>query len=209
MNNFSKSLSFLTLLSLLTVSCSMSSRVGNGVTHNGSISTINTGIAIGNGSTVTGESQTINGSIAVGDNSDVGDLKTINGSIQIGSNTSVHGNASTINGPIRCKSGSQVDGTLSTINGAITLTETTIMKNLETINGNITLARRSKVQGDIILRNKPGSDKSPKEPLIVRLSGSSVVEGDIINKDEHYQVIVIIADDSKVQGEIKNAEVRR
>ena len=209
MNKITKPFTFLTLLSLLTASCIMSSRVGDGLTHNGSLTTVNTGISIGNGSTVTGESRTVNGSITVGDNSEVGDLHTVNGSIRIGSNTSVHGNASTINGQIRCKAAAQVDGMLSTINGTITLTETTVIKNLETINGNITLAHRSKVKGDIILRIKPGSDQSQKEPLVVRLSGSSVVEGDIINKDERYQVIVIIADDSKVLGEIKNAEVRR
>ena len=209
MNNITKSFSLLTLLSLLTASCIMSSRVGNGVTHNGSLTTINLSITIGNGSTVTGESRTVNGSITVGDNSKVGDLRTINGSIRIGSNTSVHGSASTINWPIRCKFGVQIDGTLSTINGTITLTETTVMKNLETINGNITLAQRSKVWGDIILRSRGEKNQSPKEPLIVRLSDSSVVEGDIINKDDRYQVIVIIADDSKVLGEIKSAEVRR
>jgi len=209
MNNIIKSFSLLVLLGLLTTSCIMSSRIGNGVTHNGSLATINSSIDIGNGSTVTGESRTVNGSITVGDNSDVGDLQTVNGGIRIGSNTSVHGSAGTINGPIRCKSGVQIDGTLSTINGPITLTETTVMKNLETINGNITLAQRSGIRGDIILRSRGEKNQSPKEPLIVKLSGSSVVEGNIINKDERYQVIVIFADDSKVLGEIKNAEIRR
>jgi DUF4097 and DUF4098 domain-containing protein YvlB len=209
MNNFSKSLPLLTLLSLLAVSCSISSRVGDGVTHNGSLTTVNTGITIGNGSTVTRESRTVNGSITVGDNSEVGDLSTVNGRIQIGSNTSIHGDASTINGPIRCKSGAQVDGTLSTINGAITLTETTVKENLITINGNITLARSSRVHGDIIIKSRYSSDQPQKEPLIIRLSDSSVVEGDIINKDDRYQVHVFISDDSKVLGEIKNAEVRR
>lgn len=208
MNNISKSLLLLTLLSLMTTSCIMSSRVGNGATHNGSLTTINTGITIGNGSTVTGESRTVNGSITVGDNSEVGDLRTVNGGIRIGSNTSVHGSASTINGSIRFKSAAQIEGTLSTINGTITLTETTIMENIVTINGNITLAQRSKVRGDIILRSRGENNQSPKEPLVIKLSDSSVVEGDIINKDEHYKVIVIIADDSKVLGEIKNAEVR-
>jgi len=208
MNNFSKSLSFVALLSLLTVSCSMSARVGNGETHNGSLTTVNTGITIGNESTVTGESRTVNGSITVGDNSEVGELRTVNGSIKIGSNTSVHGNAGTINGPIRCKSGAQVDGTLSTINGAITLTETTVTDNLITINGNITLARRSKVQGDIVIRSRSDGSQPPKKSLVIKLSGSSVVEGDIINNDDRLEVQVIIADDSKVLGEIKNAEVR-
>ncbi len=208
MNNFSKSLSLVTLLSLLTVSCSMSVRVGNGETHNGSLAAVNRKITIGNECTVTGESRTVNGSITVGDNSEVGELRTVNGSIQIGSNTSVNGDASTINGRISCKSGSQVDGTLSTINGAITLTETAVTGNLTTINGNITLARRSKVQGDIVIRSRSDGTQSQKKSLVIKLSDSSVVEGDIINNDDRYQVQVIIADDSKVLGEIKNAEVR-
>ncbi len=206
MNNISKSLSVLTLLGLLTASCVM--RVGNGETHNGSLTAVNAGINIGNGSTVTGGSRTVNGSITVGDNSEVGELGTINGSIRIGSNTSVNGGASTINGRIRCKSGARIDGALSTINGAITLTETAVTGNLITINGNITLERRSRVHGDIVLRSRWNDDSPPKKPLIVNLSGSSVVEGDIINEDDRCQVHVIIADDSKVLGEIKNAEVQ-
>ncbi len=207
MNNFSKSLELVTLLSLLTVSC-VSIRVDDGATCGGSLTSVNSGIAIGSASTVTGESRSVNGSITVGNDSDVGELRTVNGSIRIGSNTTVNGDASTINGKIRCKSGSQIDGTLSTINGAITLTETAVTGNLETINGNITLERRSRVQGDIVISRKPGSDERPKEPLIIKLFDGSVVEGNIINKDDRFEVQVIIADDSKVLGEIKNAEVR-
>jgi DUF4097 and DUF4098 domain-containing protein YvlB len=187
----------------------MSARVHSGVTHKGSLTTVNTGIRIGDGSTVTGPSRTVNGSITVGDNSEVGELQTVNGCIWIGSNTSVNGDASTINGWIRCKSGAQIYGMLSTINGAITLTETVVTRYLTTINGNITLAQRSKVQGDIIIRRRSDGSSSPKKPLIIELSDGSVVEGDIINNDDRCQVQVIIADDSKVLGEIKNAEVRR
>jgi len=202
-----QSLVLVTLLSLLTVSC-VSIRVDDDATCGGSLTSVNSGIAIGSASTVTGESRSVNGSITVGNDGEVGALHTVNGSIRIGSNTTVNGNASTINGKIRCKSGSQIEGTLSTINGAITLTETAVTGNLETINGNITLERRSRVQGDIVISRKPGSDEWPKEPLLIKLSDSSVVEGDIINKDDRFEVQVIIADDSKVLGEIKNAEVR-
>ena len=207
MNNSYKFLFMVTLLSLLAVSCN--TRIGNGVTYNGSLTTVNTGITIGNQSTVTGESRTINGSITVGDNSNVGELRTVNGSIRIGSNTSVNGSAGTINGKIRCKTGSQVSGSLSTINGAITLTETVVTGKLITLNGNITLAQKSRIKGDIVIRDRSDGDQSPKESLIIKLSGSSVVEGDIINNDDRLHVQVIIADDSKVMGEIKNAEVRR
>ncbi len=208
MNNFSKSLLLMTLISLFTVSCKVSSRVGNGETHNGSLTTVNARITIGNGSTVTGESRTVNGSIIVGDNSEVGELRTINGSIKIGSNTSVHGDASTINGQIRCESGAQIEGTLSTINGTVILTKTTVAENLITINGNITLEQGSRIKGDIVIRSRSDGSQCPKKPLVIKLSGSSVVEGDIINNDDRLEVHVIIADDSKVLGEIRNAEVR-
>ena len=132
-----------------------------------------------------------------------------NGSIQIGSNTSVNGDASTINGKIRCKSGAKIDGTLSTINGAIILTETTVKENLVTINGNITLEQGSRIKGNIVIRSRSEGSQPPKESLVIRLSGGSVVEGDIINNDDRLEVHIIIADDSKVLGEIKNAEVRR
>ena len=82
------------------------------------------------------------------------------------------------------------------------------MENLITINGNITLERQSKVKGDIVIRSRSKDSEPKKESLVIRLSGSSVVEGDIINNDDRCQVQVIIADDSKVLGEIKNAEVR-
>ena len=208
MNNFSKLLSLVTLLSLLTVSCSKSIRIGNGLTHDGPLTIVNGAITIGNECTVTGNSRTVNGSITVGDNSDVGELQTTNGSIQIGSNTSVDGGVITINGVIVCNLGSQVDGTLSTINGSITLIGTSVTGNLKTITGHIRLARGSKVQGDIVIRSRSGSPNI-KQPLVIKLSGSSVVEGDIINNDDRLDVQVILADDSKVLGEIKNAEVRR
>ena len=207
MNNFPKSLALVTLLSLVTISC-VSIRVEDGATRGGSLTSVNSGITIGSASTVTGESRSVNGSITVGNDSEVGALHTVNGSIRIGSNTRVDGNASTINGKIRCKSGSQIDGTLSTINGAITLTETTVTGNLETINGNITLERRSRVHGDIVISRKPGSDQRPREPLLIKLSGNSVVEGNIVNKDDRFEVQVIITDDSRVLGEIRNAEIR-
>ena len=143
----------------------------------------------------------------MGNDSEVGALHTVNGSIRIGSNTTVNGDLGTINGKIRCNSGSQIDGTLSTINGAITLTETAVTGNLETINGNITLERRSRVQGDIVIRSRSSGSKR-KKPLIIKLSDNSVVEGNIINNDDRLDVQVILADDSKVLGEIKNAEVR-
>ncbi|MHC4432431.1 MAG: DUF4097 family beta strand repeat-containing protein [Planctomycetota bacterium] len=207
MNNSFKSLVLVTLLSLLAVSC-VSIRVDDGATCGGSLTSVNSGIAIGSGSTVTGESRSVNGSITVGNDSEVGALHTVNGSIRIGSYTTVDGDASTINGKIRCKSRSQIDGMLSTINGAITLTGTTVTGNLETINGNITLERRSTVQGDIVIKSRGDSTQRPKEPLVIKLSGSSVVEGDIINKDDRCEVQVIIADDSRVLGQIRNAEVR-
>ncbi|MHC4699632.1 MAG: DUF4097 family beta strand repeat-containing protein [Planctomycetota bacterium] len=208
-NNLAKSLSLVTLLNLLAASCANKSiRVGGGGTRNGPLATVNGRITIGNECTVTGESRTVNGSITVGDNCEVAELRTVNGSIRIGSNTSVNGDAGTINGSIRCNSGSQVDGTLSTINGAITLTEAAVTGNLVTFNGNITLERGSRVQGDIVLRSRWNNDPSPKQPLIIKLSDGSVVEGDIINEDDRFEVHVILADDSKVLGEIKNAEIR-
>ncbi|MHC4426208.1 MAG: DUF4097 family beta strand repeat-containing protein [Planctomycetota bacterium] len=210
MNNLSKSLLLVTLLSLLSTSCAYKSiRVGDGATRNGPLATVNGRITIGNECTVTGESRTVNGRITAGDNSEVGELRTVNGSIRIGSNTSVNGDVSTINGRISCKSGSQVDGTLSTINGAITLTETAVTGSLITFNGNITLARGSNVQGDIVLRSRSDGTHRPKKPLVIKLSDSSVVEGDIINNDDRFEVQVIIDGDSKVLGEIKNAEVQR
>ena len=206
MKNFSKTLSLVTL-SLLSLSC-VSIRVDDGAACTGSLTSVNSGITIGSGANVAGESRSVNGSITVGNDSEVGALHTINGSIRIGANTTVNGDASTINGKIRCKSGVRIDGKVSTINGAIDLEETAVADNLTTINGNITLALRSRVKGDIILSSRWNYDSPPKEPLVIKLSGGSVVEGDIINKDDRCEVHVIIADDSRVLGEIKNAEVR-
>ena len=58
------------------------------------------------------------------------------------------------------------------------------------------------------LRSRWNSDSPPKKPLIIKLTDGSVVEGDIINEDDRFDVHVVLADGSKVLGEIKNAEVR-
>ncbi len=207
------------------VSVNRTIRIADGETVEHGPKTVNGSIFIGNHCKILGASSTVNGKISVGDNCRVEDLETVNSGISIGKGTVVEGNVSTVNGSITCSGEVSIDGKISTINGSITcgpkvtisreisningriqLTSTIVKNDITTHNGGITLLENSEVGGDIIIRESHGSHR--KRNLIVRISGGSVVKGDIINNDDDMKVDIILEGGGKVEGKIKNAQLK-
>jgi DUF4097 and DUF4098 domain-containing protein YvlB len=198
------------VLAISSLNCNLSVnktlRIDDGERVRNSLNTVNGSIIIGEDCDVRGDCRTVNGRIEVGRNSKVRDLEIVNGGIRIDRNVEIKGNLSSINGKVDCSRGVRVNGEISTINGAIDLERVIVEDNIETYNGNITLKDKCEVYGDILIkRNKGKSDR--RRNLKIRISDNSVVEGDIIVRDDRMKVIVYLSDGGKVKGKIKNAEI--
>jgi predicted acyltransferase (DUF342 family) len=187
-----------------------------GSTINGSIHVSDNCIVKGNYSTVNGKIRiganckvrslcTVNNSICVGEGSDVdGKIGTVNGSVKCEEKVHVSESISTVNGSITCRKGVLVEGDLTNVNGHINLAGT-VVKEITTNTGDITLTDKTIVERDIIIRQSQSS--KPHRELTIRISGDSVVKGDIINKDDELEVKVVFSEGGKVEGNIENADV--
>ena len=82
---------------------------------------------------------------------------------------------------------------------------TSVEEDLTTYNGNIELLENTVVSGDVIVKEKHGSNSDYHE-LKIEID-KSVVEGDLINKDPDTQVQVFLSNGGKVKGRIINAKV--
>lgn len=198
------------IMAWFTAGCGMhvnqSIRVPDGETRNGSLSSVNGRVEVGNNCRIMGKCRSVNGSITIGADSEVEEIQTVNGGIQVGRRSRVIDDVDTVNGRIRCETGVEVGGSLGSINGAIELEQTKLTGNLTTINGNILLARGSHVKGSIFVKDANGNSNR-MHPLTIKLTGGSIVEGDVINQNDRIEVQVIIDQDSQVRGRIENAEV--
>lgn len=223
-------ISFIFILSLVIFSGCVegvngSVHIGSGENLDHGRSTVNGNVYVGDNSIVKGKCSTVNGKIEVGSNCEVGSLTTVNRGVTVGENTKVDGRVSTvngsiscekgvqvsgnvslINGSITCKKGVEVDGYLKNINGAIHLTGTVVKEDVSTHNGDITLENKSIIKGDIVIK-RSNSTSFRERKLTIRISGDSLVEGGIINKDSKLEVKVIIAKGGKVHGKVEDAEV--
>lgn len=201
---------FCILLLASTAACNFSVnrtvRIEDGESHRGSINTVNGAIIIGDRCEVRGNCRSVNGRITVGRKSQVQELQTVNGAIRIDKEVTVGRDVDSVNGSITCESGVNVAGSINSINGRIRVYGTVVERDITTINGNITLSDRSRVKGDIIVKDNKGSSGRPRR-LKIRLEDRSLVEGDIIVRDEDIEVEVILTRGSKVLGRIENAEV--
>ncbi len=203
--------SFLVLSFLSFCACdasvNRSQYVGDGE-HSAGLTSVNGSIRVGANCTVEGNCRTVNGRIEIGDNSRVEELDTVNGRIAIGANVDVNGDAGTVNGAIECGPGSKVRGKVTTINGRVELRHTTVNDEVSTVNGDVLLSEKSVVRGSIVIKGRQGHFSS-HNLLEIRVEGGSIVEGGIDVRDPERKVKVYIDKDSKVNGEIRNAEVVR
>lgn len=182
-------------------------RVDAGDTVNGSVSTVNGSVTVGSNCTIDGVVKTVNGGVSIMDKCHVENVKTVNGGIRLGENNRIDGSVSSVNGSVKIKSGSTVGDDVSTVNGMIELTGTTAEKNVETVNGDIYLLKKSRLKGDIVIPERRGFQLK-KSRIKIKISGGSVVEGSIlVESTKNLEVKVYISKDSRVNGDIKNAEV--
>lgn len=196
-------------------------RNGKTVTQGGR--TIYGNIHVSDNCTVKGSYSTIHGKVRIGDNCQVRSLSTVNNSIRVGKGSDVDGKISTVNGPVKCDENVHVSDSISTVNGSITCCKGvhvqgdlanvnghinltgTVVKKITTNTGGITLTDKTIVEEDIIVRQSQSSE--PQRELTIRISGNSVVQGDIINKDDELEVKVVFSDGGKVEGNIENVDV--
>jgi len=96
---------------------------------------------------------------------------------------------------------------VASVNGDIDLDSTEVEHNVVTYNGNITLSHKTVVHGDIIVKDNKGKSNSLRSLKI--WIKDSVVEGDIIVREEEKIVEVYLLNGGKVEGRIEGAEVFR
>jgi DUF4097 and DUF4098 domain-containing protein YvlB len=186
------------------VSVNESIRIRNGETHNGGFSTVNGSITIGDNCKIQGSCNTVNGRIEVGADTETEGLHTVNGSIDLAENTKAD-EVKTVNGGVTCDEGVVIKGNIGTVNGDIRLTKTIVKHDIETNNGDITLRDESRVLGDIYIEETNG--RNNEHILVIRITGDSVVEGDIIVEDRDRKVEVYLLRGGKVLGDIKGAKI--
>ncbi|MCU0237566.1 MAG: hypothetical protein MUC72_10850 [Acidobacteria bacterium] len=203
--------SFLVLSFLSFCACdasvNRSIHVGDGERSAG-LTSVNGSIRVGSNCTIEGNCRTVNGRIEIGDGSRVEELDTVNGRIVIGANVEVDGDAGTVNGSIECGAGSKVRGKVSTVNGRVELRNAAVSDEVSTVNGDVLLSDKSVVRGGIVIKGRRGHFSS-HDRLEIRVEGGSIVEGGIDVRDPERKVKVYVDKDSKVNGEIRNAEVVR
>jgi len=185
-----RTLAILTACTLLVTGCGVnkSIQIADGETVDGSKATVNGSVRIGSDCTVRGDCRTVNGRVTVGAGSEVGGLQSVNGSIKIAENVTVDGEVGTVNGSIP---GSVITDDITTVNGSIHLSRTEVGGNLGTVNGSVTLEDNSRVSGNVLIKGK-STRYGKKKPIEIRISGGSVVEGDIIVRDPKRTVKVIL-----------------
>ncbi len=190
-------------------------RIADGQEVGSSLSSVNGGITVGAKAAVDGSAETVNGSISIRDGATIRGLETVNGSIRVANEVIVDGNVESVNGGISTQEGTRIYGWIETVNGRLELSGTTVNGSVSTQNGSVSLLNGSRLQGDVVI----GSSKSSwfdrffgwgrKNGLKIYLDGASVIEGDIINRDEDREVQVILSGDAEVRGQIQNAELIR
>jgi DUF4097 and DUF4098 domain-containing protein YvlB len=171
----------------------------------GNCRTVNGRITVGS-STQVGALHTVNGSVDIARDVVVaGSVGTVNGSLSLAENVTVEGDLETVNGALSCAGGT-VTGEASTINGTISLAGTRVGGSVATTNGAERLRGQSRVVGDIVIHGtKPR--RPAARPLVITIAEGSVVEGDVIVRDDDRKVQVILESGGTVLGKVVNAEV--
>jgi hypothetical protein len=200
----------LTFLAGCNVEVNQSIDTGDDAQIKHDLTTVNGSIRIGKRSKVDGDCRAVNGNIGLDDQAQARDLNTINGRVELGRNVEIRGDIVTINGSIESGPGSVITGELSTINGQIDLRGTEVRQDLYTLSGDVFLREESVIRGDILVQKKGMiNDSSNRLYLTIRISGGSVVEGNVIVKDKEREVTVDLREGGKVLGEIRNARIEK
>jgi DUF4097 and DUF4098 domain-containing protein YvlB len=178
----------------------------DGETKKGDILCINGSIIIGDDCSVIGGCKAVNGSIKIGKNSTVKNIQSVNGPISIENNSTVKGDITAVNGEIETNDSVSILGDVNSVNGNIILVNTKVAKNVETENGDITIIGSSVVEQNILIKGKhKWSDD--KRHVEIRLEKGAQVLGNIEAEDESISVTIFLSSDSKILGDVVNAEI--
>ncbi len=184
-------------------------KLSDNCTVNGSITNVNGSITIGDNCIVKDKVKNVNGSIDLGNNSAAEMVSSVNGSIKIRENVKINGILKSVNGSIKCYSGSFIKDNIETVNGSVKLHGTEVDGSIITVNGYLKLAGKTTIKKDIVVKKSTGSffNKlfgSKRKPLKIKISGNSIIKGDVINKNDDREVILTIESGSKVEGKLIN-----
>ena len=110
-----------------------------------------------------------------------------------------------INGNVHCEPGVKVTGCVETINGKIILERTSVEEDLSTYNGNIELSDNTIIIGDIVIKERHGTNPEHHE-LKIEIDNSTV-EGDMINEEPDTDVTVYLSHGGKIKGRTVDVKV--
>jgi len=178
----------------------------DGETKKGDVLSINGSINIGDNCTVTGGCNAVNGSIKIGRNSTVENIQSVNGPILIDRQSTINGDITAVNGEIQINDSVRVFGGVTSVNGNIILENTKVTQNIETENGDITVIGNSVVERNILIKGK-SKWSDDKRRVEIRLEGGAQVLGNIEVEDERISVTIYLSRDSKILGDVVNAEI--
>lgn len=168
---------------------------------------VNGSIHVGEGARIDGGCRSVNGSIQIESSCKTRDLQAVNGGIEVGEKSQVRGDISSVNGPVQCGNGVYVGGDVQSVNGSIQLDGAEVKEDVETHNGDIELRSGAVVRQDVVVKDSRRQDHREK-PLQITID-NSVIEGDVINKDDDLDVVVVLCNGGVVKGEVVNARVQR
>lgn len=193
-------------LAACDVGLNRSVTVPDGEKRSKSINVVNGNITLGRDVTMRGSCRTVNGNITIGNGSRVSTLESVNGSIRIGENVTVDDQVRSINGPIEGERGATFEDDIQSINGPILLVAAKALRDIRTFNGPVTLEEGTTVRGNIIVeRTKSQHDRD--KPLLIRITGDSVLEGDVVVDDPNQRVRIVLSAGGRVNGKVSRAEV--
>jgi len=182
--------------------------IEDGDRRSSSVNTVNGSVIIGDDCEIRGQCRSVNGAIRMGTGSKTRSLQAVNGSITIGPECMISGTVESVNGSVRAGRDVKIRKGLKTINGDIDLTGVSVGGDVKTHNGNMTLSAGTEIEGDILVKRSKSNRRSRRR-LTIRISGNSIVHGDVINEDEALEVRVILSDGGRIQGETHDVEVER
>lgn len=202
-------------------------RIANGEKIDRKVSSVSGDITIGQKARVRASVSTVSGDIEIGAKARIEDigsvsgdlsiakgaqtysLETVSGDIHLYGENEVEGTIKTVSGDVVGESGSKIKENIITVSGDIELDDTSLDGDITTVSGDISLFNGTYVSGDIIIKRKNSPMQHVTGTMKVIIDLNSVVHGSIKVSEPDTNVIVILSNGGKVDGDIVNAEVRR
>jgi DUF4097 and DUF4098 domain-containing protein YvlB len=199
------------VLPLLWLACNVSVnrdiRIEDGSKRNRSFNTVNGSVVVGADCDIRGEIRSVNGSIEIGPRTRVSKVQSVNGGIRLLEDAQVDRALEAVNGSVEMGKGGSVAGVIKTVNGAISLDSVSVRRDIVTFNGNVLLDHGSVIGGDIRIKRTKGNHSREDNPILIEVTGGSVVKGGISAHETEREVHVILSNGGKVIGRVEGAKI--